>query len=127
MVKRPPGHSLPELVVAMVFLGATIPAVGATAALAARWTADAVTRQEALRLAAQTLDSVAAAAAPVAGAGVVGGLSVRWWPDEAGDPGRINVELTDRYGALLVTLTGLHHPALPVLPDDGTPAPPVSP
>jgi hypothetical protein len=111
----------------MVFLGATIPAVGTAAALAARWTAGAVVRQEALRLAAQTLDSLAAVAAPVAGAGVAGGLRVRWWPDAAGDPGRITVEVSDPSGARLASLTGLHHPTLPVLPDDGTPAPPVSP
>lgn len=127
MVRRPAGHSLPELLVAMVFLGATIPAVGAAAALAARWTADAATRQEALAAAAQTLDSVAVVAAPASGAAVVGALSVRWWVGAAADSGRIRVEVADRAGASLATLTGLLHPILPVLPDAEALAPPVGP
>lgn len=127
MVKRPSGHSLPELLVAMVFLGTTVPAVGAAAALAARWTAGAATRQEALAAAARALDSVAALEAPASGTAPAGALSVRWWVGAGADSGRIRVEVADRYGALLATLTGLQHPILPVLPDAEAPAPPVGP
>lgn len=127
MVRRPPGHSLPELLVALVFLGATIPAVGTAAALAARWTTGAVARQEALALAAHTLDSVAAAEVPASGTGAVGTLRVRWWVGAPADSGRIRVQVADRSGTHLVTLSGRRHPSLPVLPDAGAPVLPEAP
>lgn len=127
MVKRPPGHSLPELIVTLVFLGAAIPAVGVAATLAARWTAGAVAGQEALRLAAQTLDSVAAAPAPTSGSRAVGASRVYWWVGAGTDPGEIRVEVVHRSGTRLATLSGRRHPTIPRLPDVGDPAPPPTP
>lgn len=64
MVSRRAGHTLAELVVAITFLGATLSGLAAAALVGARWTRDAVLRQEALAVATATLDSLLALPAP---------------------------------------------------------------
>jgi type II secretory pathway pseudopilin PulG len=58
------GHSLPELVVALTFLGASLTAMASTAVLATRWTGHEVARQQALSVAETILDSLALASDP---------------------------------------------------------------
>jgi Tfp pilus assembly protein PilV len=55
-----PGHSLPELLVALTFLAVTLAGMTSSAVLASRWTAEAVLRQRALSAAEAALDSLAA-------------------------------------------------------------------
>lgn len=52
------GHSLPELLVALTFLAATLAAMASVTLLATGWTADAVLRQRALATAEAALDSL---------------------------------------------------------------------
>lgn len=59
MVTVRPGHSLPELIVALTLMGATLAGAASTALLGSRWTADAVARQRALGFGEATLDSLA--------------------------------------------------------------------
>lgn len=58
------GHSLPELLVALTFLGASLTAMASTAVLATRWTGDAVARQQSRSVAESVLDSLALAPDP---------------------------------------------------------------
>lgn len=119
MVTRRPGHSLPELMVAVAFLGVAMGGVAASTLLGARWAADALLRQEALRVAAATLDSVAAAAEPASGARG----SARWrirWHVGSGD-GRVTVTVESPDGSPLARLEGRRVPALPTLPDPPLP------
>jgi hypothetical protein len=111
-----PGHSLPELIVAVTFLAGTAVAVGGMAVLGGRWTALSVARQEAIRLAGSVLDSVTAAPAAVAGEREIDGLRVRWSADEDGG---IRVVVTPGGDAApLAVLSGHPRPAAPVLPDE---------
>lgn len=64
MVSRRSGHSLPELIVALALLGATLAAVASSAVLGARWTHEAAARQGALAVAEAVLDSLNALADP---------------------------------------------------------------
>ena len=116
MVTRRPGHSLPELLVALTFLGASVAAVSASALVGARLTAGAAARQDALRLAAAVLDSLSATPAPTSGGGEVRGLRVDWWVDAGTDPSGLRVEVRDPGSRLLAVLRGAHHPTIPVLP-----------
>ncbi|MFP4623121.1 MAG: hypothetical protein ACLFRX_02970 [Gemmatimonadota bacterium] len=108
------GHSLPELIVAVTFLGVGVAAVSASTILGARWTGDAVARQRAVDLAAATLDSLVACAAPTSGSGEVDGLRVEW---RAHDDGRLTVTVLRPDGGVVSTLHGRSVSGIPVLPD----------
>ena len=120
MVTEVSGHSLPELLVALMFLAVSVVAVGAGAVQGSRWTAEAVARQEALGLAAAVLDSLSTAQAPVPGTFDSVGLHVTWSVDGT-DPLWIRVEVRAGPGIRPVTLEGVHHPALIGVPDAGLP------
>ena len=110
------GHSLPELIVAVTVLAATVPAVGGMAVLAARVAGDAVARQEALRLGAEVLDSVADAGFTTPGSRSRAGIVADWSADPA--PGAFRVTVVGTAGRTLLTLRGRPSPRIPVLPDD---------
>lgn len=118
-----PGHSLPELIVAVTFLGASLCAVGATAALGAGWTSRAVMRQDAVRAAAATLDSLLAAPAVAHGQRTLGPVSLRWTTSDA--PAGLEVEVTAAGpdGRELARLAAPWTPAAPLLPWPDAPAP----
>lgn len=111
---RRSGHSLAELIVAVVFLGTSAAAVGSLAVVGARRTAEAVDRQAAVRVAEAVLDSLATAPLVAAGAAVRGGHRVRWGPEGAAG---IRVTVDRSAGQPPVTLRGRVVPAVPVLPD----------
>ena len=108
------GHSLPELVVAVTFLAASLVAVGSSAVLGARWTGQAASRQQAARLAAAVLDSLAALPEPGTGQRSAGGLVARW---EDGPLGIRVVVSAGTDGPVLAELDGARVPAVPVLAD----------
>lgn len=84
------GHSLPELVVALTFLGASLTAMASTAVLATRWTGDAVARQQALSMAESILDSLAFASdPPVTGTAEQERWSIAWDVDSVGPAIRV--------------------------------------
>lgn len=112
-----PGHSLPELIVAVTFLATTLVAVGGTAVLGARWTARGTAAQEAVRIADGVLDSLAAVSGAGDGAGEVDGFRVTW----SAAPAAIRVEVGVDSGPPLVVLKGIPVPRLPALPDAGPP------
>ena len=118
MVTFRAGHSLPELIVAVTFLATTIGGIGGATVLGARWTADAVARQQAVGFAATVLDSLVADSTAASGEAVVEGLTVRW---TAGAGGRIRVEVSRPGHRPLAHLEGVRHSAL-TLPDAGAPA-----
>lgn len=110
-----PGHSLPELIVAVTFLGVALSGVSAATLLGARWAADAQRRQEAGRVAAAVFDSVATAADPRAGSRD----SPRWrvrWTLEADHPALV-VTVETLHGRRLARIDGRVVPRVPVLPD----------
>ena len=101
--------------VAVTFLATTVTAVGASSVLGAQWSARAVMRQEAARVGAAVLDSVAGAGVG-AGEWVRDDLRVRW----SSADGVIRVEVFPvGEEQRLVALEGAQIPAAPVLPDDG--------
>lgn len=107
------GHSLPELVVAVVFLASSLVAVGASAVLGARWTARAASLQDATRVAAAVLDSVAAAPAVITGDRSIDGFRVRW----AASPDGVILVRVFAGPEPIVQLAGVRIPPVPVLPD----------
>lgn len=111
-----PGHSLPELIVAVMFLASSLVAVGASAVLGARWTAVAGARQDATRVAAAVLDSVAAIPAVSDGGRSIDGFRVRW----TSGPEGVLVVRVFAGGRFLVELAGVRLPTVPVLPDAGS-------
>ena len=115
MVSRQ-GHSLVELIVTLTFLAATLGAIAGGAVAAVRWTSSAARQQEALAVAASTLDSLLASPAPEAGSGEVRGWSVGWEiaPDSAGR--MVRVVASDSRTGLEAAITGLWIPVPPVLP-----------
>lgn len=128
MVRRVrPGHSLPELIVAVTFLATSMVAVGGMAVLGGRWTARAVDRQEAVRLAGAVLDSVAGLGAASTGSAEAEGFRVRWRVADggAGDGGTdegagIRVVVSRGVdGPPLAVLWGRRLPPARVLPDEG--------
>lgn len=129
------GHSLPELIVAVTLLATSAVAVAGMAVLGGRWTAGAVARQEAVRLAGAILDSVAAQPGATEGRLDVNGFRVRWsaggehpgdTPDlgdrsdpTAGGAGIRVVVSRVAGGPPLAVLWGRGLPSAPVLPDAG--------
>lgn len=98
----------------MTFLAASLVAVGSSAVLGARWTGQAAARQQAARLAAGVLDSLAVL--PEAGTGqlLVDGLVVRW----GGGPVGIRVSVSaGPDGPVLAELEGARVPEVPTLAD----------
>jgi hypothetical protein len=113
MVKRRAGHSLAELIVAVVFLGLAVASMGSAAWLGCRWADAAVARQQAVRLAVSTLDSLVGASTVASGIRPVGPLTVYWAP--SGE--EVTVTVTGPASDTLVALRGTRLPALPVLSD----------
>jgi Tfp pilus assembly protein PilV len=94
-VGAPAGHSLPELVVALTFLGASLTAMASAAVLASRWTGDAVDRQRALIVAEAVLDSLLQLAdPPEPGSVSLEGWTAAWAVDSAGPTHARVVEVT---------------------------------
>lgn len=116
---RRAGHSLPELIVAVTFLGAAMGGVAASTLLGARWASEALLRQEALRVAGSTLDSLSAVPAPVSGARASSRWRLRWTVSSGEGRLRVTVEAVD--GRRLARLEGRRVPAVPVLPDPPAP------
>lgn len=115
------GHSLPELIVAVTFLGASLGAVGATAAAAAGRTRDAVLKQEAVRQAGAILDSLLAAPRLEDGERQLTGAGFRWTVLETGATPRVEVMATGPGGRELVRIEARWFPAEEPLPlQDGT-------
>lgn len=115
MVTRRAGHSLPELIVAVTFLGVAMGGVAASTLLGARWAADALLRQEAMRAAGSTLDSIAAVPGPASGVRVSPRWRLRWIVEGGSERLTVIVETLD--GRPLARLDGRSVPVLPVLPD----------
>jgi hypothetical protein len=119
------GHSLPELIVALTLLGATLAAASATALLGARWTHEAVLRQRALGVAEATLDSLSVLDwQPAAGERDLPDLAARVeWSVEGlvaggGATVRVTVQAvggTQGGGSPIAELRGLWIPPLPEL------------
>lgn len=130
MVRRPPdprpGHSLPELIVALTFLAVTLSAIASGAVVALRGTAEAVRRQEATTLALALLDSILAGPEPAAGRRDAPGFVAVWGTSDGG-PARgvsVNVRAPDEEGGrTLARLQGVWIPLPPALPpaDSSTP------
>ncbi len=119
MVIRRPGHSLPELIVTVTFLGVGLTGVAGSSILGARWATDALRAQEAVRLATAVLDSLAASDAVGSDAVERGGLRARW---EAGTR-EIRVIVEDPAGLQIFEIQGRRLPRVPVLPDVSGAAP----
>ena len=112
------GHSLPELIVAVALLGAGLAAVTSPAVLGARLLAEAVTRQQALEVAVDVLDSVAVSAVPMSGSQVDSVWDVRWHVEAAGAGLRVRVTVAERpAGPERARMEGPVLPRLPSVPD----------
>lgn len=102
------GHSLPELIVALVLLSLCLGVVTSSAVLGARWTAQAVLKQEAVRRAGEVLDSVSGAAIVASGEDRQGRLVLRWTVGAGEDTASVLVTAARAdSGRPLVELRGL--------------------
>jgi Tfp pilus assembly protein PilV len=89
------GHSLPELVVALAFLGASLTAMASASVLASRWTGDAVGRQRVLVVAEAILDSlITLPEPPLDGSTALDLETIAWVVDSVGLSGARMVEVT---------------------------------
>lgn len=113
---RRPGHSLPELIVAVVFLAATAGAVGSLAVVGAHRTAVATGQQAAVRVAEAVLDSLLAEPPVFPGGATRGPHVVRWGPEGASGA-RVTVTMPSGSAVVLSGRAGL---PVPVLPDERT-------
>lgn len=111
-----PGHSLPELIVAVTFLGACLGVVGATAAAAASRTRGAVLQQEAVRRAGTVLDSLLAAPGVQDGELQLAGVTIHWAVLESGATPLVEVGSTGPDGRELVRLEARWFPPEGPLP-----------
>lgn len=111
----PKGHSLPELIVAIAFLGIGLGGVGASSVLGARWTGEALRRQEAVRTAVAVLDSLVAAPSPASGTREAGRLRLSWVVREGSGPVSVLVETLE--GRRLFELEGWRLAPVPMLQD----------
>lgn len=87
-----PGHSIPELVVAVALLATCLGGVSAAGQLGAARTRHAAVVHEALALATALADSLTALPAPSGGRSVQGRLIAEWAPSAAGGM-RVTVRL----------------------------------
>lgn len=115
MVTLRRGHSLPELIVAVTFLGIALGCVGASSVLGARWAGDALRRQKAARVASAVLDSLAAAPSATSGSREDTRWRVAWSVDATEGPVRVTVDTPA--GRRLLELEGWRALPVPVLPD----------
>lgn len=126
MVTLRQGHSLPELIVAVTVLGIGLGGVAASSLIGARWVAEAIGRQEAVRAAAELLDSLAVTAEPGSGAVDRGHLRLEWTVE--GEDGAVRVTARTSTAGPGVELEGRTVPPVPILPDvPESVAPAVSP
>lgn len=116
MVNRS-GHSLPELLVTLSFLTATLGAIASGTLAATRGTAHAVHRQRGLSAAAAVLDSLLGDPDPVGSSRTEAGLALVWTvaPDGAGRLVRVRA-LDAGSSAELAALEGFWAAAPPSLP-----------
>jgi Tfp pilus assembly protein PilV len=116
MVAVRPGHSLPELVVALAFLGASLTAMASASVLASRWTGDAVGKQRVLAVAEAVLDSLLSLPEPPGdGSLAVGPGTIEWAIDSVGFQGARLVGVTATgagQGPVPIQLRGLWIPPL---------------
>lgn len=112
-----PGHSLAELLVALTVLAATAGAVAGASAAAARTATVLVRRQEALSLAAATLDSLVAAPDPRGGAGVADRFHVRWTVEAIAAARRLSVHVVDPAAEAQARLETVWAPPPPAYPE----------
>lgn len=117
------GHSLPELIVAVTFLGASLGAVGTTAAAAAARTRTAVLQQEAVREAAAILDSLLAAPVVQDGNRELPGIALRWITVGSGATPRVEVTAIGPNGRDWVRLEAPWFPPEEALPRGEVPLP----
>lgn len=116
------GHSLPELIVALVFVGVAMAAIAGGSLLAARVTTDAVRSQEAVARAAALLDSLVAAPAVIPGELLDEGMRAAWTFGADGPGGTVEVRITAPPGAPeLARLEGYWIPLPPVPPNPPIP------
>lgn len=118
-----PGHSLPELIVAVTLLGAALGAVSAMAVLATGWTSGAVLQQEGVRQTAAVLDSLLTAPLVEDGERRRAGVAVRWTARGAGSGLELAVTATGPDGRALARLEAPWFPPQPILPWPGEPTP----
>jgi Tfp pilus assembly protein PilV len=98
------GHSLPELMAALTFLGAALAGITSSTLLAGRVTADAVVRQRALSAAASTLDSLGAEPG-IPGSGSKAETDPPWVLDWRVDPAGAGLGAGARPGAATLRVT----------------------
>ena len=109
------GHSLPEMIVTLAFLAATLGAVSAGALAAARTTAAAVDRQDALAVASAALDSLLTAEAIIPEAGQSGRWRVEWRRIPSGDGYVLRVHASDPHTGRRAVVESFWAPPPPVL------------
>jgi prepilin-type N-terminal cleavage/methylation domain-containing protein len=125
MVTRParrPGHSLPELLVALVILGAAMAGISSTTMLANRWTGDAVLRQRAVAAAVAVLDSLSSLPdPPVAGSRAIpaASLLLEWDGESGAETSAVTIHVSVRSattGTMLTVLNGTWSRPTPRIP-----------
>lgn len=109
------GHSLVELIVALVVLGVALSGMAATATLALRLSHDSMRLEDDAARSAFILDSLAGHGAPSSGASSVGRTRYRWTVTPSSEGwARLVVSAVDRItGATVVELTGASAPSPP--------------
>ena len=110
------GHSLPELLVTLSFLGVSMGAVTAALLHGGRNTAAAAFRQEAVALAAATLDSLTVTPVAASDSAVTSRFRVRWTlsPIPSGQAVEVVVE-SHATSRPLAVLRGVRTPSPPGL------------
>lgn len=111
------GHSLVELIVALMVLGVSLSGVAATHVLALRLTGEAFRLGEAAAEASVILDSLITDARPVSGTASAASVRYDWTVTETMDAGsRVVVTATDAHsGARILELAGVRVPERPVM------------
>lgn len=112
------GHSLVELMVAMVVLGVALSGVAATSTLSLRLTRDAIRFENDAARAAAILDSLAVHDAPSSGVSTVERTTFEWVVTAmANGRAHLSVTATDGVtGAEIVRLSGAWAPTPPATP-----------
>lgn len=114
------GHSLPELIVALTVFTLLLGGVAAATTTARRLTIRAEARQEAVRTAARTLDSLIAAPDAAAGERISSRWRTTWTVDPEGSAQMVRVRTVPSAARDTgVFLEALRVPAPPLLPAPG--------